>query len=364
MRKNLFHIKVSLDKRSYKIHIGDGQTEELFDIIKSFNLRRQVAIITTPPVSKLYLQDILHTFDKSWTVNCFEVPDGESSKSTEMAFSIYSWLIEKQYERNCLIISLGGGVIGDLAGFVAATYLRGVNLIHVPTTLLAQVDSSVGGKVGVNHPLGKNLIGAFYQPKTVFCDISFLQSLPEEEYICGLGEIVKYGIIKGDALFTKLENNFEAIMERQNELLVDLVTECLKIKADIVEKDELELGIRAHLNLGHTFAHALEKHFWFKGLKHGQAVLLGIKCALHISTSLQLIHEKPAQRILNLIDKFMINLPQDDRPDPDQLISVMLRDKKVQDGKIRLVLPEDIGRLTILPVTDTKLLKESFSTIM
>ncbi len=364
MDQQTFKIKVNLKERGYPIFVGNQIISELPDQLNRLQVNKQIAIISTPPVSQIYLKKIEDSLNDLWEVKTCDVPDGETSKSGEILDKLYSWLIENRFERNCTILALGGGVIGDLAGFVASTYLRGVNLVQIPTTLLAQVDSSIGGKVGINHPLGKNLIGAFYQPKMVIADISFLQTLPEEEFVCGMGEVVKYGILSDEDLFAKLENNLDVIGKKSAPLLLtEIVYACAKIKAEIVEKDEREQGIRAYLNLGHTFAHALETFFKYEGLKHGQAVAHGMKSALYISRKQCMIETKIAARIEQLIDRFDVKIPTSKKLDPLELVSIMKRDKKIRQGKINLVLPEDIGKITVIPVSDEKLLADSFSVL-
>jgi len=363
MNKNQYKIDVNLKERSYSIFVGNNIISELPKYLRSIQVNNQVAIISTPPVSSLYLEKILSLFDDNWFLNNFDVPDGEKSKSSDMVLNIYTWLLERQYERNSTIIALGGGVVGDLAGFAAATYLRGINLVHIPTSLLAQVDSSIGGKVGINHPIGKNLIGAFYQPKCVFTDISFLKSLPEDEFICGLGEVIKYGIISSEVPFDKIAKNLQAILNMDENLLTDIVRACVDVKADIVEKDEKEQGIRAYLNLGHTFGHALETFYHYEGLKHGQAVLLGIKCALMVSLSLNMVDEKTVQQINSVIDKLDIKIPSGKDLDPVKLVEIMKQDKKMKGGKIHLVLPKELGKVIVVPVTDEKILRDSYTAL-
>jgi 3-dehydroquinate synthase len=226
------------------------------------------------------------------------------------------------------------------------------------------VDSSVGGKVGINHRLGKNLIGAFYQPKMVVIDIAYLKTLPEEEFVCGMGEVVKYGILSDSDLFNRLESNLDTILNKDPVLLEQVIYDCVKIKADIVEADEKEQGVRAHLNLGHTFGHALETFFSYEGLKHGQAVLLGIKSALYVSRELNIIKRNVSERMIKLINKFDIKIPSTKKLDPEILVSIMKRDKKIRQGKINLVLPEGVGKITIKPVSDEKLLADSFSVLL
>jgi 3-dehydroquinate synthase len=363
MDQKTYAININLKDRAYKAFVGDGNANDLVKHLNALNVNQQIAIISTPPVSSLYLDKILRIFNSDWYVNHYDVPDGEASKSSECVSKIYTWLINQQYERNATIVTLGGGVVGDLAGFVAATYMRGVNLVHVPTSLLAQVDSSIGGKVGINHSLGKNLIGAFYQPRLVVSDISFLQTLPPEEYVCGLGEVIKYGILSQGDLFEKLEEGLQGIWDKDPLLLTDIVQSCVRIKAKIVEKDEMEQGIRAYLNLGHTFAHALETFYRYEGLKHGQAVILGIKCALAVSRSLKLINKEDSSHLERLIDRIPAGIPKSKDLDREQLLSIMKRDKKTRDGNINLVLPQGAGSVILKPVTNEKIILDSFSVL-
>ncbi len=363
MNQKTYTININLKDRAYKVCVGDGNADDLVKHLSTLNVNHQIAIISTPPVSSLYLDKILKIFDSDWYINHYDIPDGEASKSSEIVSKIYTWLLNNHYERNATIVTLGGGVVGDLAGFVAATYLRGVNLVHVPTTLLAQVDSSIGGKVGINHSLGKNLIGAFYQPRLVVADISFLKTLPPQEYVCGLGEVIKYGILGQKDLFPKLDKGLHGIWDKDQLLLTDIVQSCVRIKAEIVEKDEMEQGIRAYLNLGHTFAHALETFYRYEGLKHGQAVLLGIKCALAVSKSLKLINEEKSSPIEQLIDRIPLSIPKSKDLDRGQLLSIMKRDKKTRDGNINLVLPQGAGSVILKPVTNEKIILDSFSAL-
>jgi 3-dehydroquinate synthase len=362
---NYKKVNVSLPNRSYPIYIGQDIYPLLPDLLKGIKIGKQIAIISTPPVSSLYLDKVFEAIGLHWKVYHYDVPDGEKSKSLDMANALYTWLIGNNFERNSTIITLGGGVVGDLAGFVAATFLRGVNLIHCPTSLLAQVDSSIGGKVGINHNLGKNLIGAFYQPRLVLIDISVLKTLPQEEFICGLGEVIKYGIIKDVDLFELIDTKLEQIIKKEFSILEEIVQRCTQQKADIVEQDEKESGIRSVLNLGHTFGHALETLYDYHTLKHGQAVLLGIKCALSASQDLNIIDSKVAEKISTFIDRIGIELPLDRKiPDPNDLYSLMKTDKKVRSGRINLILIEDIGRVCQREIDDKALIINSYKSIL
>jgi 3-dehydroquinate synthase len=357
-------ITVQLKERSYQLLIGNDIYKDIKNQLLQAGLKKQLAIITTGPVSVHYLKNLLDLFGDDWKVIYYEVPDGEGSKSIEMSHTLYTWLIENKFERNSTIIALGGGVVGDLAGFIAATYLRGINLVHLPTSLLAMVDSSIGGKVGINHSLGKNLIGAFYQPKFVMIDIAKLITLPEEEFTCGLGEVIKYGLIYDKHLFTKIDDNFDNLNGNNTGLLQDIVYDCAKIKAEIVSKDERESGLRSILNFGHTFGHALEVFYQYSGLKHGQAVLLGMKCANYVANKMNLLSADDEKRINHLIDRIDIRLPGQGKSfDSKVLLSSMYRDKKVEQGSIKCILLEGIGKATSRKVDDEKLLMESFKVL-
>lgn len=358
-------ITVNLNDDSYTIQIGYDIYSGIPGWITRFTDNRQVAIITTPPVARYYLDTILKVFDGEWLVISYQVPDGESSKSMETVQSLYSWLIRNHIERNATIIALGGGVIGDLAGFVAATYLRGIGLVHLPTTLLAQVDSSIGGKVGVNHSLGKNLIGAFYQPKLVFSDVSVLNTLSDEEYICGMGEIIKYGFIYDEALFKRLEDYLGALLKRSGEHLFPVICRCAEIKAEVVANDVHEKNLRAILNFGHTFGHAFETYYQYRGLKHGQAVLLGMRSALEAARYINLIEDTTLARGTDLINRMQIRLPDKKRkPSVTELIELVKHDKKVKQGVVNLILLEGIGKAKTVPVKDEAILSRGFEAVM
>jgi 3-dehydroquinate synthase len=358
-------VLVNLNQRSYNILIGEAIYETLPEHIAHFTNNRQVAIITTPPVANHYLDRLIQAFKSEWQVKTYQVPDGEESKCIEMAQHLYSWLIRNHFERRSTIVALGGGVIGDLSGFIAATYLRGINLVHLPTSLLAQVDSSIGGKVGVNHPMGKNLIGAFYQPRMVVSDLSVLSTLPQEEFICGMGEVVKYGFIDDAVLFKQLENKITRLNKDHPDTLLPIVHRCIEIKTEIVIRDEQEDGLRALLNFGHTFGHAFESFYQYHGLKHGQAVLLGIKCALEVSRRLNLITEPDWRRGFALIKNIHVELPGEiQKTDINTLLKIIKHDKKVEHGVVHLVLLKGIGKAEVVPVEDELLLAKGFESVL
>ena len=298
-------IKVELGKNSYNILIGTNLNNEIKNFIKSANFSKKAMLVTDTNVESLKGNDIKSILEESGLeVKLVTVPAGEPSKSLQEAEKIYTAAIEFGLDRKSAIFALGGGVVGDLTGFIAATYLRGVPFVQIPTSLLAQVDSSVGGKVAVNHKLGKNLIGAFYQPKAVFIDLDCLNTLMKREIGSGLGEIVKYGVISDMDFFTYLEKNFYKILTLDNEYMEHVVARSCEIKADVVSKDERESGLRRILNFGHTMAHAIEEASNYTGYAHGEAVAVGMIGAMYISHKLGRIDSDSLGRLESLIDKF------------------------------------------------------------
>jgi 3-dehydroquinate synthase len=274
-------------------------------------------------------------------------PAGEAQKSLAVAASLYDALIDLPADRKTLVVAVGGGVIGDLAGYVAATYARGLDLLMIPTTLLAMVDSSVGGKVAVNHPRAKNLIGCFHQPRGVWIDTAFLATLPDRDYRSGLAEVVKYGVILDAEFFNYLEENIPAILSREPATVEHIVTRCCQLKADIVEKDEREeTGLRAVLNYGHTFAHAFETAAGYGGWLHGEAVAAGMICASRLAERRGLIPAEVTQRQLHLLQAFALPV-RSGRWNIDALLATMRADKKALAGKMRFILPRRIGQVAL-----------------
>lgn len=336
-------IIVGLEDRSYPIWIGQGIWAALPEALGAVSFPDKVAIITNPTVGDLYcdkVSEVLSSNGREITV--IRLPDGEEYKTIDTLQNIYDVLIERKFDRYCGIIALGGGVIGDTAGFAAATYLRGIPFVQIPTTLLSQVDSSVGGKTGVNHPQGKNLIGAFYQPKHVHIDVDVLATLSDREYAAGLAEVVKYGIIWDDEFFKWLEDNQDELLKRSSDELIHAIMISCQIKANVVENDEKEQGLRALLNLGHTFGHAVETLAGYGVIKHGEAVSIGMVMAAKLACKLGYCTSEEVDRVVALLKGFGLPI---DPPDfsPDEYLSVMQRDKKVKDGQVRLVLNHGIG---------------------
>ena len=346
------NIVVGLGDRSYPIWIGERLLANIGSALKDVDFPNKIAIITNPTVGDLYCEQIVDALVVSGRqVTMIQVPDGEEYKTIETLENIYDVLIERHFDRYCGIIALGGGVIGDMAGFAAATFLRGIPFVQIPTTLLAQVDSSVGGKTGVNHPQGKNLIGAFYQPKHVHIDVMVLETLPKREYASGLAEVIKYGIIQDSEFFAWLEDHREVLADRSTEALTYAIMRSCQIKANVVENDEKEQGVRVLLNLGHTFGHAVETLAGYGVIKHGEAVAIGMVMAARISARLNLCSAEDVARIVDLLTSFDLPVEPPDFTVADYL-TVMQRDKKVKDGVLRVVLNHGIGSAEMHQVKD------------
>ncbi|MBU1027364.1 MAG: 3-dehydroquinate synthase [Candidatus Margulisbacteria bacterium] len=363
-------IKVDLKDRSYDIIVGAGILAELGKLIKDNSWGREIFIITDPLVNDLF-GDKLRAGLKGFKIQTLEVPRGERYKTLKTAAALIDQMVRYKAHRDSLVIAMGGGVIGDIAGYVASSYMRGINYIQVPTTLLAQVDASIGGKTGVNHPKCKNLIGAFYQPKLVYIDIETLKTLPARELRTGLAEVVKYGVIEDAAFFKFIEQNarhlntksFESPDTLRAALKVwhTIVAESAKIKAKVVAKDETESGIRMILNYGHTVGHAIETLTKYKSYNHGEAVAIGMAVAAGIANMMRMISQDTVDRIVELISQ--LGLPTEPVGLPaKKIVDALQIDKKVRGGKVLFVLPERIGKVeikeTVTPRTVERVLKE------
>ena len=336
-------IIVGLAERSYPIWIGQEIYADLGAALDEVNFPKKVAVVTNPTVGDLYCNQVVDGLVQSGRqVDVIRLPDGEEYKTIATLEEIFDVLIDRHFDRYCGLLALGGGVIGDITGFAAAAYLRGIPFVQVPTTLLSQVDSSVGGKTGVNHPRGKNLIGAFYQPRHVHIDVTVLRTLTQREYASGLAEVVKYGIIQDQGFFEWLEKHRQQLTERSADALIHAVMMSCQIKANVVENDEKEQGLRALLNLGHTFGHAVETLAGYGVVKHGEAVAIGMVMAARISHRLDLCSIEQLDRIIDLLTYFELPVTPPDFSVADYL-AVMQRDKKVKDGIIRVVLNHGIG---------------------
>ena len=347
---NVESLTVSLGERSYPIFVGDvgfSDPAKLAEGLAPYLKGNQVAIITNETIAPLYLQQVQSALGNR-QVDVFQMPDGESYKSLDTYTQVMDFLLEKKHNRSTCLIALGGGVVGDLCGFVAATFQRGVDFIQIPTTLLSQVDSSVGGKTAVNHPAGKNMIGAFYQPLAVFADISVLETLPDREYAAGLAEVVKYGIIYDADFFAWLEANAPALVQREKYALTHIITRSCEVKAAVVSEDEREGGRRAILNYGHTFGHAIEKLLGYGRLLHGEAVSIGMVMAARLSVEFSGLALADSQRIEKLLQQ--LNLPVTLKGlelNAEAMFDAMGMDKKVVDGELRFVVADQMGSVRV-----------------
>jgi len=343
--------------RSYDVVIERGLLDTVGRRIAALGLgARRCAVITNPTVGALYLERLTASLGAagitSITVN---IPDGESYKNLAEISRVYDRLLTERLERNSPVIALGGGVIGDMAGFVAATYLRGVPFVQLPTTLLAQVDSSVGGKTGVNHELGKNLIGAFYQPRAVYIDPSLLATLDARELRAGLAEVVKYGVIWDESFLSFLENNTGQLLSLDSEAISSAIERSCTIKAEVVGEDEREAGLRAILNYGHTFGHAIEALTGYKEFRHGEAVSIGMVMAAELSAALGLTDAALAVRIERLLTALGLPVKMPSDIGMDKFIAALSLDKKVKDGALRFILPERAGKVVLREVSEEEL---------
>lgn len=335
-------VDVDLGERSYPIFIGDGLLSDA-GLVSPYLANGRVVIISNDVVAPLYLERVKKLFADRQPEEII-LPDGEAHKNLAAISRIYDVLLKGKFDRNTTLIALGGGVVGDITGFAAATYLRGINFIQIPTTLLAQVDSSVGGKTGVNHELGKNMIGAFYQPRCVIADTSVLATLPEREVKAGLAEVLKYGLVYDADFFNWLSANSETLSQSEPGVLSQAIKTCCEIKAAIVAKDEKESGIRALLNLGHTFGHAIETASGYGNWLHGETVAMGIVMAADLSTRLGWIDQGSAQHIRAVLEQdYGLPVVPPATISVEQYMDLMSSDKKAELGNIRFVLLKSIG---------------------
>lgn len=352
-------LQVDLVDRSYPIYIGENLVSNS-SLIAKYISGRQVCVVTNETVAPLYSQ-ILAKSLLAFQVDQVVLPDGEAFKTLDVWASIFDKLLSSRHNRSTTIIALGGGVVGDMAGFAAASYQRGVDFIQIPTTLLSMVDSSVGGKTGVNHPLGKNMIGAFHQPRLVLADIGLLKTLPQREISAGIAEIIKYGLISDYVFFVWLEKNMDALMQGDIDALSYAVKRSCENKAYVVGKDERESGLRAILNLGHTFGHAIETAQGYGNWLHGEAVATGMVMAADLSCRRGAISSQDLQRIINLLERARLPVKAPANMDAETFLSLMGVDKKVLDGRLRLVLLEKMGQAEITSEIDSQQLFETFA---
>ncbi|WP_041969300.1 3-dehydroquinate synthase [Geobacter sp. OR-1] len=345
-------VTVSLGDRSYGIAIGSGTLGNLGQECLKLEIGKKVAIITNPTVAGYYLASVRTSLESAgFNVAVVEIPDGEEFKNLDTVASVYNDLVDAGMNRGGFVVALGGGVVGDLAGFAAATFLRGIEFVQVPTTLLSQVDSSVGGKTGVNLDKGKNLVGAFHQPRFVLIDVMTLSTLPEREFIGGLAEVIKYGAVLDAELFGFLEQHSEEILARDPEPLKQIISWCCRLKADVVAQDERETGLRAVLNFGHTLGHAVELLTGYGKYSHGEAVAIGMVAAASFSEQKGFAAPEDTARIRALLAR--MGLPAE-APQfaPGEYIASLVRDKKSRDGGITFVCNKGIGGFSFERVTD------------
>lgn len=347
-------LSVKLAERSYPIYIGSGLLQQK-ELLLQHIPRKQLMIVTNTTVAQYYL----HTL-KALVENCKHdtliLPDGEEHKNLDTLNTIITALLEKQHDRHTTLVALGGGVIGDITGFAAACYQRGIRFIQIPTTLLAQVDSSVGGKTAVNHKLGKNMIGAFHQPECVISDTRVLTTLPDRELSAGLAEVIKYGLIRDKPFFSWLCENMQQLLDKNPAALSYAIERSCINKAEIVAQDERETNIRALLNLGHTFGHAIETHQEYRNWLHGEAIAAGIVIAAKLSQLRGWLKQSDINAITGLLKEARLPILPPAELSPDTFVELMQRDKKVADGKLRLILLKQIGTAVISDDTEKTLL--------
>lgn len=356
-------VRVDLGDDSYDIVIGYDIEQEIVDFVRQAGFSKKALLVTDTNVGPLYggkVQNILA--QGGLDAALMQIPAGEKSKSLTVANEIFTRAIELGLDRKSPVFALGGGVVGDLAGFVAATYMRGVPFVQLPTSLLAQVDSSVGGKVAVNHELGKNLIGAFYQPKAVFMELNYMQTLPRREIYTGLGEIIKYGIIYDESFFAFLEANREQVLALEPDALVHMIARSCEIKAAVVSQDEKEAGLRRILNFGHTIGHAIEKETGYVRYNHGEAVATGMVGAAYISRRLGLIDDAAYERVRKLTEA--CNLPlQAAGVTVEAMYADIFHDKKTIGGKVTWVLMEKLGAVICRSDVPADVVKEAMAAV-
>ena len=359
---NKSKILVPLGKKSYEVTIEAGIRNKISEELLKIGVKnnRKILVISNKEISDLYIEEFLKNLkDNNYQAQIFLIKAGESHKNLETLSEIYNFAFEFGLDRNSLIIALGGGIVGDITGLAAATWLRGIDYIQIPTTLLSMVDSSVGGKTAVNHPKGKNLIGAFHQPKAVFIDPETLKTLPKREFNAGMAEVIKYGVIKDKELFEFLENekNKNKLINLENECLIKIINSSIKTKSHIVSKDEQEHGIRAILNYGHSFGHVIENLCGYGEFLHGEAISIGMKIAGGIALEKGLWSNEEFIRQDNLLKSYSLptKIPKINKK---EVITILMGDKKVRDGKMRFILPKGIGEVDIYDdIVDSLFLK-------
>ncbi len=351
-------INVELNENSYPLLVGAGILSRIGELLKSQIQPTKVLIVSDTIVKDRYVPAVSDSLkDTGFDVILVDVPAGEVSKSLEQLSKILDCSIDNQLDRGSTLIAVGGGVVGDLVGFAAAVYMRGIPYVQIPTTLQAQVDASVGGKTAINHPKGKNLIGAFHQPKLVLIDVDTLKTLPQRDIRSGLIEVIKMGVIRDEPLFEMVEENLDKILNLEAETLIDMIARACANKADIVAKDEKESRLRMVLNYGHTFGHALEALTNYKVFRHGEAVSIGMNCAARLAVNLGMFSKTDWSRQRTLLERAKLPLTFPPEHSPKEICNAMYHDKKTVGGKLRLILPTRIGEVVIRDdITDNKII--------
>lgn len=342
------NIRVELGERSYDIVIGSEIIGGVGEALKGFALSPRIALVSNPTIMELYGGLAENSLRNSgFDPIVITIPDGEEYKNLLWMEQIWSELLKCRLDRNSAVLALGGGVIGDMAGFAASVYMRGIRYVQLPTTLLAQVDSSVGGKTGVNHILGKNMIGAFWQPSLVWVDVNTLSSLPKNEFLAGLAEVIKYGVIWDEEFFNYLDKNKDAILSLEAGALAHIIARSCRIKADVVSRDEREAGLRAILNYGHTIGHAIETTTGYTHYLHGEAVAIGMKVEADLAVQIGLMSEEEAVRVKRIIESYGLPTDLPKSVGSEEILEAMELDKKALAGQLRFTLPEKVGRAKV-----------------
>ncbi|BAZ51852.1 3-dehydroquinate synthase [Nostoc sp. NIES-4103] len=354
-------INVNLPQQSYEIAIAPGILDQLGQYLADLNLGKKVLVVSNPTIFKHHGERAIASLTAAgFDVASYSLPPGERYKNLNSIQKLYDIALENRLERSSTMVALGGGVVGDMTGFAAATWLRGINVVQVPTTLLAMVDSSIGGKTGVNHPRGKNLIGAFHQPRLVLIDPEVLKTLPVREFRAGMAEVIKYGVIWDAELFSQMEasKNLNQLRYIKPELIHTILTRSCQAKADVVGKDEKEAGLRAILNYGHTIGHAVESLTNYRLITHGEGVAIGMVAAGQIAANLGLWQQEDTERQNALIQKAGLPTKLPDGVDIEAIIEALQLDKKVKAGKVRFILPTQIGVVTITDDVPSETIRE------
>ena len=339
-------IRVNLSRNSYNIYLDKGLLERIGDTLVKEKAPCKTLLITDTNIEKIYGNIVAESLIRNkFDVRIVSLKPGEDQKTLETAITLYDACFDHKLDRHSMIIALGGGVVGDISGFVASTFMRGIPFIQIPTSLLAQVDSSIGGKVAVNHPKGKNMIGSFYQPKAVFIDTDALSTLPAVEFVVGLVEVIKYGVIRNAELFEYIEKHLHDILQLNHTALLKIIADSCRIKTGVVEEDEKEVYLRAILNYGHTIGHAIETLTNYNKYRHGEAIAIGMLYATKIAVEIGLTNNKVYERQLSLIKRLGLPLTIDLKP--GDIIKTLYTDKKVISGKLRFILPKKIGEVVI-----------------